>query len=125
MNFLAGGSRYFAPADSDLGEWTQDPHPFVDGGPFGDAGSQSFVPLPKLVDGTTLPPGGPNYMIASGGGLRLGVYDNTTETFTSSVDPDGKKLSSGLDHGKFGALNCKVLSARFPDLRFPDVLSQT
>ena len=49
-----------------------------------------------------------NYMIASGGGLRLGVYDNTTETFTSSVDPHGKKLSSGLDHGKFGALNCKV-----------------
>ena len=53
-----------------------------------------------------------NYMIASGGGLRLGVYDNTTETFTSSVDPDGKKLSSGLDHGKFGALDCKI-----PDLR--------
>jgi hypothetical protein len=23
MNFLAGGSRYFAPADSDLNEWTQ------------------------------------------------------------------------------------------------------
>lgn len=59
MNFLAGGSRYFAPADSNLDEWTQDPHPFVDGGPFGDAGSQSFVPLPKLVEGTTLPPGGP------------------------------------------------------------------
>ena len=64
-------------------------------------------------------------MGCTGGGLRLGVYDNTTETFTSSVDPDGKKLSSGLDRGKFGALNCKVLSARFPDLRFPDVLSQT
>ena len=88
----------------------QDPHPFVDGGPFGDAGSQSFLPLPTLVDGTILPPGGPNYMIASGRGLRLGVYDNTTETFTSSVDPDGKKLSSGLDHGKFGALNCISLS---------------
>ena len=72
LNFVAGGSRWFTPADGNLDVWTQDPRPFVDGKPFGDAGSQSFVPLPKLVDGTVLPPDGPNFMIASGRGLRFG-----------------------------------------------------
>lgn len=102
LNFVAGGSRWYTPANGDLDIWTQDPRPFVDGKPFGDAGSQSFVPLPKLVDGTVLPVDGPNFMIASGSGLRLGVYDNRAETFTSSLAPDGRAIQSGISSGKFG-----------------------
>eukprot|EP01050_Picozoa_sp_SAG11_P006624 SAG11_NODE_521_length_8777_cov_17.940770_5_plen_398_part_00 len=75
LNFLAGGSRYYTPASGDLDVWTQDPRPFVDGKPHGDAGSQSFVPLPKLVPGTTLPPDGPNYMVA--GGMVLGTCERS------------------------------------------------
>jgi hypothetical protein len=102
LNFVAGGSRWFTPANGDLDVWTQDPRPFVDGKPFSDAGSQSFVPLPKLVDGTVLPAGGPNFMIAGGSGLRFGVYDSVTETFTSSLAPDGKAIDSRISTGKFG-----------------------
>jgi hypothetical protein len=94
----------YTPATGDLtaATWTQDPDPFVDGSAYGDAGSQSFVPLPRVVDGTTLPSGAPTHMISSGGALRLGVYNQTSETFTSSLGRDGTPISSGLDAGKFG-----------------------
>eukprot|EP01051_Picozoa_sp_SAG22_P015195 SAG22_NODE_1954_length_3263_cov_1.817952_3_plen_154_part_00 len=95
FNFVAGGSRYHTPVDGDLSSWTQDPAPFVDRGPFGDAGSQSFVPLPKLVEGTSLPAGGPTHMIAEGRSLRLGRYNETSELFTSSVP----RIQTGADAG--------------------------
>eukprot|EP01050_Picozoa_sp_SAG11_P058507 SAG11_NODE_37422_length_257_cov_0.626582_1_plen_85_part_11 len=78
---LAGGSRWFTSARSDLTHWTQDARPFVATGAWdrrrpashfsradcGDAGTQSFVAVPKPVEGVALPDGSPTHMLRCGG----------------------------------------------------------
>jgi hypothetical protein len=112
FNMVAGGSRWFAPVTSDLTHWSQDRRPFVGPGAWdnrrpasqysgarcGDGGTQSFVSLPRPVDGAALPAGAPTHMLRCGGAghFVLGTYHPDNESFV----PAG--ITASLNAGNVG-----------------------